>query len=123
MSHGIDFSHVASAPASAADSNLASDFHQRLIRMILEFEKDLDDEHEVGMRLVTFGQSITFYVQNIGYYNPSLIRFYGTLENGTAVELIQHVSQISFLLMAVKKPDPALPAKRIGFEAGEEPRE
>jgi len=95
--------------------NLASDFYERLIKMIGEFEEELDEEHEAGVRLVTFGHSLTFQVERLGYYNPSLIRFYGRLENGSAVELIQHVSQISFLLTAMKKPDPDKPAKRIGF--------
>jgi hypothetical protein len=93
----------------------ASEFHQRLIEMICDFDKELDQEHEVGMRLVTFGQAITFHVSDIGYYNPSLIQFYGKLEDGSNVELIQHVSQISFLLMAVKRLDPSTPKPRIGF--------
>ncbi|EJL42186.1 hypothetical protein BAG01nite_46320 [Brevibacillus agri] len=102
------------------DQNLASEFHKRLIQMIAEFELALDEQHEVGMRLVSFGQNVTLRVEGIGYYNPSLIRFFGTTETGAPVELIQHVTQISFLLMAVKKADPANPPKRIGFKAPEE---
>ncbi|MGN7471651.1 DUF6173 family protein [Brevibacillus sp. SAFN-007a] len=97
------------------DQNLASEFHKRLIQMIAEFELALDEQHEVGMRLVSFGQSVTLRVEGIGYFNPSLIRFFGTTEAGVPVELIQHISQISFLLMAVKKVDPDTPPKRIGF--------
>lgn len=69
--------------------------------------------HEVGVRLVTFGQSVEFYLDDIGYYNPSLIRFCGTMAEGTQVQLVQHVTQISILLMGV----PLLPGreKRIGF--------
>ncbi|WP_432774886.1 DUF6173 family protein [Brevibacillus gelatini] len=105
------------------DQNLASDFHKRLIQMIAEFELALDEQHEVGMRLVSFGQNVTLRVDGIGYYNPSLIRFFGTTEAGAPVELIQHVSQISFLLMAVKKADPANPPKRIGFNPPEVEKE
>lgn len=107
-------------PAIPTNPNLASEFHDRLVQMINKFDEELDQDHEVGMRLVTFGQSITFHVEDIGYWNPSLIRFYGKLENGSPVELIQHVSQISFLLMAVKRLNPEQPKRKIGFNADEE---
>ena len=100
--------------------NLASGFHKQLIEMIAEFENGLDEHHEVGIRLVSFGQNVTLRVEGIGYYNPSLIRFFGSAEGEASMELIQHVSQISFLLMAVKKADPANPPKRIGFKVGAE---
>jgi hypothetical protein len=95
--------------------NLADQFQKRLLEMVYDFESNLDQEHEVGMRLVSFGQTVSFHVNDIGYYNPSLITFSGILENGSPVELIQHVSQISFLLMSVPKLDPEKPPKRIGF--------
>jgi len=84
----------------------ASEFHKRLVEMIKRFDRQLDQEHEVGMRLVSFGQTITFHVTSMGYCNPSLIQFNGILEDGSLVELIQHISQISFLLMAVKRLNP-----------------
>jgi hypothetical protein len=69
----------------------------------------------VGVRLVSFGQSVTFHLENIGYWNPSLISFSGFTENGEPVELIQHVSQISVLLVKVKRKDLSKPKKPIGF--------
>lgn len=95
--------------------NLASEFHKRLINMINDFDRELDEEHEVGMRLVSFGQSVTFHVTDLGYWNPSLIVFHGVKEDGSPVELIQHVSQISFLLTKVPRLDPEKPKKPIGF--------
>ncbi|MGD7051435.1 DUF6173 family protein [Sutcliffiella horikoshii] len=97
------------------DKNSAGEFHKRLVEMINDFDKSLDEEHEVGMRLVTFGQTVQFHVEDLGYYNPSLIIFQGRTEDGSQIELIQHVSQISFLLMAVKRLNPESPKKRIGF--------
>ena len=79
--------------------NLASEFYERLINWINEFHRSLDDEFEVGVRLVNFGQTVTFHIEDIGYWNPSLISFKGKTEVGEPVELIQHVSQISILLM------------------------
>lgn len=102
------------------DNNLADEFHRRLISWINDFHRQLDDEHEVGARLVSFGQSVTFHVENIGYWNPSLISFEGHNENGDPVELIQHVSQISVLLVALKRENLQEPKRPIGFVSWDE---
>ncbi|KON71243.1 hypothetical protein AKG34_13430 [Peribacillus butanolivorans] len=102
-------------PTIPTNPNHASEFYERLVEMINNFDDDLDNAHEVGMRLVSFGQTIQFHVEDLGYYNPSLIRFYGKTDDGSAIELIQHVSQISFLLMAVKRLNPDEPKRKIGF--------
>jgi hypothetical protein len=100
--------------------NLASEFYDRLINWINKFHKSLDDEFEAGVRLVNFGQSVTFHIEDIGYWNPSLISFSGTTENGEPVELIQHVTQISILLMKMKRQEPQQPKRPIGFASWEE---
>ncbi|MFA4911232.1 MAG: DUF6173 family protein [Desulfobacteria bacterium] len=97
------------------DPNLASEFHKRLVEWINDFDKSLDQDHEVGVRLVNFGQSVTFHLRDIGYWNPSLISFSGYTEQGEPVELIQHVSQISILLLKVKRQDTSQPKRPIGF--------
>jgi len=105
---------------SAIKSNFASEFHHRLVNWINDFHKELDEEHEVGVRLVNFGQSITFHIENIGFSNPSLISFSGRTENGEPVELIQHVTQISMLLMKMKRAKPEEPKRPIGFASWED---
>ncbi len=95
--------------------NLASGFAKRLLLQITQFDAELDADHEVGMKLVSFGQSITFHVSDVGYYNPSLILFIGLTEDGNRVELVQHVSQISFLLTVLPKLHPEKPKRKIGF--------
>lgn len=97
--------------------NLACEFHKRLVEWINKFDSSLEQEYEVGVRLVSFGQTVVFHLDDIGYWNPSLISFQGTTEDGQPVELIQHVSQISILLMKLKRPDPDKPKKKIGFIA------
>lgn len=101
------------------DQNLASDFYMRLIEYINSFDAKLDQEHEVGVKLVSFDQTIMFAVYDLGYYNPSLICFYGNMEDGSPVQLIQHISQINFLLMALKRTDPLKPKRPIGFIVNE----
>ncbi len=97
------------------DANLASEFHDRLIKWINDFDSSLDLDYEVGIRLVSFGQEVTFHLSDIGYWNPSLISFSGYTEEGDPVELIQHVTQISILLKKMKRADPTIPKRPIGF--------
>ncbi len=98
--------------------NLASEFYKRIIKIIHDFDAELDQTKEVGIRLVTFGQAVTFQITALGYSDPSLIVFAGNrLDDGSYVKLVQHVSQISFLLTAVQRSNPALPKKQIGFLA------
>jgi hypothetical protein len=100
---------------TAAQDNRASEFHKRLRKWIDDFDTTLDQAHEVGACLVSFGQRIVFRLNEMGYWNPSLMIFKGTAEDGNPVELIQHVSQISLLLMKLPRKDPSQPKRPIGF--------
>lgn len=88
--------------------------YELIVDEINSFQDNLDDAHEVGVYLASFGQSVLMNVTNIGYANPSIIFFYGYV-NGKESTLIQHVNQLSFLLTSVEKADPDKPARRIGF--------
>jgi hypothetical protein len=68
-----------------------------------DFEAELDDDHEIGARLVSFGQNVTFHIEDIGYHGPDMITFYGRTESMEKVQLIQNISQLSVLLIAVNK--------------------
>lgn len=94
---------------------LADYQYEKLMEEISNFESKLDDEHEVALKLASFNESITINVTNIGYYNPSLIVFDGIV-NGNPATLVQHINQLNFLIIAVKKLNPDLPAHRIGFD-------
>lgn len=100
---------------AAAEANYASKFYEKLVRAINSFDASLDSEFEVGVRLVSFGQSIVFHLEGMGFFNPSLITFAGHTQDGEPVELIQHVSQISILLMKLPREDPSQPKRPIGF--------
>ena len=88
--------------------------HRQFIECIYEFEKSLDDDHEVGARLLSFASEVTFYIQDVRYYDPHMITFCGSKENGEKLQLIQHVSQLSVFLVPIKKrsEEPV----RIGFK-------
>lgn len=96
------------------DYKLADYQYEVVIRQIKEFEEDLDDNHEVALRLASFGQSILLNVTDIGYANPSTIVFYGFVD-GKSATLVQHMSMLNFLLLSVPKQNPKKPANRIGF--------
>ena len=102
----------------AEQANRASEFYKRLAEIIDDFDAELDQEHEVGVRLVNFGQSIVFHLQDMGYYNPSLLFFIGVMDDGSPVQLIQHVTQISVLLMKLPRKDPTKPKQPFGFATG-----
>lgn len=92
----------------------ASDFRDQLEEIISTFESNLQSDQEVGLRLVSFGADSVMHLQRIGFADPGLIRFFGHTATGEPVELVQHVSQISVLLMRLSALDPESP-RRIGF--------
>lgn len=101
------------------DYSKADYSHEVILEQIKGFEDGLDDEHEVAVKLASFGQALTLSVTDIGYSNPSTLIFHGYVGDQPAT-LIQHMSQLNFLLVAVKKSDPEKPPRRIGFSVGQE---
>lgn len=93
----------------------ASTICDDLISLVNQFNESLDQEHEAGIMLASFGQTVTINVTEIGYKEARLIRFKGITDNGSAVELIQHTTQLNFLLVALKREQPEEPKKQIGF--------
>ena len=57
--------------------NPAAWTYQKLGESIKDFEADLDKEHEIGARLVSFGQTVVFHIEDVGYYGPDIITFSG----------------------------------------------
>lgn len=96
------------------DRDLADYAYEVIMKQIKDFEDDLDENHEVALKLASFGQSLTLAVTDIGYANPNTLIFYGYVGDQFAT-LIQHKSQLNFLLLAVPKADPEKPPRRIGF--------
>lgn len=94
--------------------NPAEWMHERIVRSINKFEKGLDQDHEIGGRLVAFGTDMTFHIEDVGYWGPDIIIFHGVTQEGEVVELLQHTTQLSMLLVAMNKV--AEEPRRIGFE-------
>ena len=91
-------------------------FAEQVIDEIKKFEGNLDAEHETGMVLANFGSVYTIQVSSINIKNPGLIIITGyDNAKGNNVTLVQHYTQLNFLLMAISNPEPTKPPRRIGF--------
>lgn len=93
--------------------NPVSWMHERLANYIAEFENSLTEAEEVGAHLVSFGHDMVFHIADVSYHGPDMIVFYGFDDHGKRVQLIQHYSQLSVLLVAL--PKLGSEARRIGF--------
>ena len=97
-----------------------SDTQFELIKQyIKEFEDSLDPEHEVGLLLTNFGQSVLMQVTEIGYEKSVMLVFKGTV-NGRPATLIQHINQLNFLLTSVDRMEQDKPKQKIGFRMPDE---
>ena len=85
---------------------------------VLEFQQSLDPDREVALLLTHFSSSILMEVTHISCEKSVLVIFKGYV-NGRMSTLIQHVSQLNFLLTSVPK-DPETPRRQIGFTLPED---
>ena len=105
---------ISRMPVMMRPAGPAQHMHEKLVRSIAEFESKLDETQEVGARLVNFGPE-TIHIENVGFWGDHMVKFYGQTNDGRPVELLQHYSQVSVLLVAVPIA-PNKPPRRIGFE-------
>jgi len=89
--------------------------HERIVKSIIEFEKSLKEDEEVGGRIVNCpGPENSFHISDVGYWGPDLLIYYGQSLDKRPMELLQHYTQVSILLIALPVVDRA--PTRIGFE-------
>lgn len=86
-------------------------------RYVQDFEKKLDSEHEVGIMMTNFGQSVLMRVNCITYEPPVLMVFKGIVNEREAI-LVQHINQLNFLLTTISIV-PTHPKRTIGFIANQ----
>ncbi len=88
--------------------------HDRLIMYIRNFESELDAEQEIAMGFAS-DETGVLRIEGLGFFEPDIITFYGRDDEGAKTQLIQHVSQLSVTLRAVRKEAETEPPRRIGF--------
>lgn len=91
----------------------AAEIFQHLIQRLKEFQASLGPNQEVGIQLANFGLAAQLHIRSIAYKNPNLIEFIGIFAQDQEAVLIQHITQLNFMLIAVK-PFEEKPY-RIGF--------
>lgn len=89
--------------------------YERVIQYLRNFEAQLDNTHEIALGF-TGSNAGVLQIEGLGFYDPDIVTFYGTDEDGLKTQLIQHVSQLNVILRAVPKRSPEEPARRIGFQ-------
>ena len=93
--------------------------YERIILYIQNFEKGLDNDHEVGMGFAG-GDAGVVRIEGLGYYDPDIITYYGSAPDGSKTQLIQHVSQLNVMLRAAPKHVDQAEPNRIGFRLAKE---
>lgn len=88
--------------------------HERIVHQIMEFEKNLGPDHEIGGRFVEGPNNEPLHITNVASWGPDMVMFMGEYPDGRKFELMQHYSQVSMLLVAVPKMNKE--PRRIGFE-------
>lgn len=107
---------LAPRPNEAVPAGRAAEatFH-RIVAYIREFEANLDRQQEIGARMVSFGDTVQFHIVDMGYWNPDIVTFDGVDDGGRRMKLIQNVSQLNVLLVAMPKRNEHEEPRRIGF--------
>ena len=80
---------------------------------IADFESALDDNHEIGMSIVGGPSGVCLHVRDIYSYGTDKLVFDGINFDGSPLRLMQHLSQLNFLMISAKKIGDT--ASRIGF--------
>lgn len=95
---------------------ICSQLHQ----VFTEFEASICPDEEIGLALSSFGQSYEIAVVEIRVLGYNTIQIKG-LFGDKIVSLVQHISQLSILLIPMKKAKPEAPRRKIGFVAMSDP--
>lgn len=90
----------------------------RLSKLVEDFEKSLDRDEEVGVRVVGLPGDGILHIEDIGFWGPDFIMFLGKNADGKPIRLIQHYAQTNVVLETRKKPEER-EARRIGFQLSE----
>ena len=93
--------------------------YERLILYIQNFEKTLDNEHEVAMGF-TGTEAGVMRIEGMGYFDPDIITFYGSDLSGVKTQLIQHVGQLNVMLRALPVQASQTKPDRIGFRLAQD---
>lgn len=107
----VDFKDIKRA---LYDHKIADYMCERIINYIDDFESNLNEDEEAALSLSQFNGKPVL-IKEITYSNPDMLIFYGLNLDGLKVQLLMHLSQLNLCLVAVKRSNPAVPRRKIGF--------
>ena len=84
-----------------ARDNPAVAVFEQIKEQVHLFGKHLEDGEALGIQLLGSGSEARLKIQTIGYATPSIIYFDGETADGNFARLLQNVSQLSVMLVAV----------------------
>jgi len=93
--------------------------YERPILYIQNFEKTLDNEHEVAMGFAGADAGV-IRIEGMGYFDPDIVTFYGSDHAGVKTQLVQHVNQLNVMLRALPKQADQTAPRRIGFRLAQD---
>lgn len=93
--------------------------YERIILYIQKFEETLDNDQEVGLGFAG-GDAGVIKIEGLGFFDPDIITYYGTNDQGAKTQLVQHVSQLNVMLVASPKQVDQDEPNRIGFQLAQE---
>ena len=82
---------------------------------IADFEATLDADHEVGMPIVGGPAGLCVHVREVYRFGTDKLVFVGIDADQNPVRLVQHLTQLNFLMLSVPKLGET--AARIGFHS------
>jgi len=106
----MDYSAILVPPDKPRNS---SGMFEEIRKYVQAFEKSLKPNQEVGIMLAAYGPSVMI-VTNISFRDPVLFVFKGFIDGKESI-LIQHQSQLNFVLTAMDIPDNKSKTGPIGF--------
>jgi hypothetical protein len=98
-----------SVSGEAALGASAADMVRSLVMRVVEFDKALPSEQETSIRLFAAGAEIELVLEDVASLGTSVLVFSGQTPAGASLEVVQHVSQLNFVLAGRARPDPAEP--------------
>ena len=82
--------------------------------MLFRSEKQLNKDEEVALSF-TGGEAGVVRIEGLGYFDPDILTFYGTTDDGARTQLVKHVSQLNVMLIALPAAEEIEEPDQIGF--------
>lgn len=107
------FATTARNKASLAGRYDAAEIFEHLMERLKDFQNELHANEEIAIQLANYGMAAEIHIREVSFKNPNIIEFTGLNGDKNRVTLIQHISQLNFLLVATTPLEEN--SYRIGF--------